>query len=276
MERKFGRYAISNLMFYIIIVYGVGFLIMKTMPGLYWSWLSLDVNAILHGQIWRLVTFLMYPPSTDFFYIIFSLYLYYMIGTQLEYQWGAFRFNMYFLTGVIGHILAAFIAYFTLGLTGIMFPMTTSYLNLSLFFAFAALYPNMEFLLFFVLPIKVKWLALVDGLIFAYEIFRSVKNGIMYSPAYFATGVCAVLSILNFILFFSMTKEMKRFSYKEVKRKQAYHREVKRASSGTRHKCAICGRTEQDGEHLEFRYCSKCNGNFEYCQDHLFTHEHVK
>ena len=106
------------------------------------------MRAILHGQIWRLVTFLMYPPSSDFLFIVFSLYLYYMIGRQLEYQWGAFRFNVYFFVGVIGHILAAFIAYFALGLTGITFPMTTYYLNLSLFMAFAAQYPDMEFLLF--------------------------------------------------------------------------------------------------------------------------------
>ena len=199
-----------------------------------------------------------------------------MIGQQLEYQWGAFRFNLYFLVGVIGHIAAAFLAYFVLGLTGIYFPMTTNYLNLSLFFAFAALYPNTEFLIFFVLPIKVKWLAILDGVFFAYEIFQSVKNGLMVHPMYFASGVCAILALINFFIFFTQTREMKRYSYKEVKRRQTYQREVKSASSGTRHKCAICGRTELDGEHLEFRYCSKCNGNYEYCQDHLFTHEHVK
>lgn len=276
MERKFGKYAISNLMHYIIILYGVGFVIMKFAPMMYWQYLCLDVNAILHGQIWRLVTFLVYPPSTDFIYIIFSLYLYYMIGTQLEYQWGAFRFNVYFLTGVIGHIVAAFVAYFALGLTGMYFPMTTNYLNLSLFFAFAALYPNVEFLLFFILPIKVKWLAILDGVFFAYEIFQSVKNGITVHPMFFANGVCAVLALINFLVFFAMSRDARRYSYKEVKRRKTYQREVKQASSGTRHKCAICGRTELDGDHLEFRYCSKCNGNYEYCQDHLFTHEHVK
>lgn len=276
MERKYGRYAIRNLMYYIIILYGIGFVVMKFAPSLYWGYLCLDVRAILHGQIWRLVTFLIYPPSTDFIYIIFSMYLYYMIGTQLEYQWGAFRFNVYFLTGVVGHILAAFIAYFALGLTGIYFPMTTNYLNLSLFFAYAALYPNVEFLLFFILPIKVKYLALLDGVFFVYNIFQSVKNGIMYSPAYFATGVCAIMSIVNFLLFFALTRNIKKYSYKEYNRKKTYRREVHQASRGSRHKCAICGRTEEDDPNLEFRYCSKCNGNYEYCQEHLFTHEHVK
>ena len=199
-----------------------------------------------------------------------------MIGTQLERQWGAFRFNLYFLVGVIRHILAAVVAYFVLGLTGIFFPMTTNYLNLSLFFAFAALYPNTQFLLFFVIPVKIKWLAILDGAFFAYEIFQSVKNGFAVHPIYFASGVCAILALINFFIFFTQSRDMKRYSYKEVKRRQSYQREVKSAASGTRHKCAICGRTELDGDHLEFRYCSKCNGDYEYCQDHLFTHEHVK
>ncbi len=276
MERKFGKYAVSNLMQYIIALYGAGFLIMNFTPSMYWMYLSLDVSAILHGQIWRLVTFLIYPPSTDFIYIIFAMYLYYMIGTQLEREWGSFRFNVYFLTGVLGHIIAAFIAYFTLGLTGIYFPMTTNYLNLSLFFAFAVLYPNVEFLVFFILPVKVKWLALLDGIYFAYDIFQSVRAGILVSPSYFANAVCAVMAILNFLLFFALTRNLKRYTYKEIHRKKVYRREVKRASSGSRHKCAICGRTEADGDNLEFRYCSKCNGNYEYCQDHLFTHEHIK
>ncbi len=121
----------------------------------------------------------------------FSLYLYYMIGRQLEYQWGAFRFNVYFFVGVIGHILAAFIAYFALGLTGITFPMTTYYLNLSLFMAFAAQYPDMEFLLFFIIPVKAKWLGMLDGVLFAWDIFRSVKNGILISPSLLCDGgVC--------------------------------------------------------------------------------------
>ena len=197
MERKFGKYAIHNLMFYIIVLYGCGFLIMNFAPAMYWSYLSLDVRAILHGQIWRLVTFLMYPPSSDFLFIVFSLYLYYMIGRQLEYQWGAFRFNVYFFVGVIGHILAAFIAYFALGLTGITFPMTTYYLNLSLFMAFAAQYPDMEFLLFFIIPVKAKWLGMLDGVLFAWDIFRSVKNGILISPSYFATAVCALMAVMK-------------------------------------------------------------------------------
>ncbi len=276
LERKFRKYAVPNLMNYVIFMYGIGFVIMNFAPTLYWGYLCLDFNAILHGQIWRLVTFLIYPPNTDFLWILISLYFYYMIGMQLERQWGAFRFNIYFLTGILGHIIAAGVVYFSTGLTGIFFPMTTNYINLSLFFAFAASYPNMEFLVFFVLPVKAKWLALLDGVLFAYDIYQSVYYGITVSAVYFANAVCAVLALLNFFVFFLMTRNLKRYTYKEVHRRRTYRREVHNASSGPRHKCAICGRTELDGDNLEFRYCSKCKGNYEYCQDHLFTHEHVK
>ena len=154
--------------------------------------------------------------------------------------------------------------------------MTTNYINLSLFFAFAASYPNVEFLVFFVLPVKAKWLALLDGILFASSIFDSVRYGVTVSAVYFSDAVCAVLALLNFFVFFLMTRNLKRYTYKEIHRKRTYRREVHQAGAGPRHKCAICGRTELDGENLEFRYCSKCKGNYEYCQDHLFTHEHVK
>ena len=147
------------------------------------EYLSLNANAILHGQIWRIVTFLLQPPDGSPIFIVFALYLYYMIGQNLEAAWGAFRFNLYFFTGVLFHLIAALIVYF---LTGISFPIGTSYLNLSLFFAFAALYPNVEFLLFFVIPIKVKYLALLDGAFFAFTILQGIL------PAY-AGGVFGIM-----------------------------------------------------------------------------------
>ncbi|EGC75955.1 hypothetical protein HMPREF0490_00597 [Lachnospiraceae bacterium 6_1_37FAA] len=99
LERKFGRYAIHNLMHYIIILYAVGFVLNLIAPGFYMEYLSLNANAILHGQIWRIVTFLLQPPDGSPIFIVFALYLYYMIGQNLEAAWGAFRFNLYFLPG---------------------------------------------------------------------------------------------------------------------------------------------------------------------------------
>jgi hypothetical protein len=269
-------------MFYVIALYTVGFALSLVAPEFYYQYLSLNIEAVFHGQIWRLVTFLMQPPSSSALFMVFALYLYYMIGRQLEYAWGAFRFNLYFLTGVLFHILAAILVYV---ITGISFPLGTFYLNLSLFFAFAALYPNEQFLLFMVIPIKVKYLACLDAAYFGYAIlqaFLPAYGGSVFGIVYKANALAAVVSILNFLIFYVSTRNMKRYSPKEVRRKKAYKKAVHEArreqhyEGGAKHKCAVCGRTELDDENLEFRYCSKCNGNYEYCQDHLFTHAHVK
>lgn len=283
LERKFGKYAIRNLMWYVTIIYAAGFVLELLSPYYYAMNLSLNMNAVFQGEVWRLVTFLLEPPSSSAIFMVFALYLYYMIGKQLEHEWGAFRFNLYFFTGVLFHILAALITYL---ITGISFRLGTSYLNLSLFFAFAALYPDVQFALFGVLPIKVKYLAWVDAAYFGYAILQAFLPAYGGDPFvgvfYQSNAIAAVVSILNFLIFYFSSRNMKRYTPKEIQRKRNYQREVKEAKqininkSGARHRCAVCGRTELDDENLEFRYCSRCNGNYEYCQDHLFTHEHVK
>lgn len=289
LERKFGKYAIPNLMVYIIGLYILGLVIQIAGGDFYTNYLSLDVHMILKGQVWRIITFIIAPPAdSSMFFMIFTLYLYYMLGNTLENVWGAFKFNMYFLMGIIFNVIAAFLIYFVFGES---FPLTTYYLNMSLFFAFAITYPDMEFLLFFILPIKVKWLAIIDavymgativfGYIFSYlpysvqiRIFTPLIDlGIVPSPV---IATAALVSILNFIIFFLMTRNYKKYSPKEIHRKNKYKKQVHQAHDGSRHKCAMCGRTDTDFPELTFRYCSKCNGNYEYCQDHLFTHEHVK
>lgn len=276
-ERKFSRYAIRNLMYYIMILYAVGIVIQIFMPMLYWRFLSLNAGAILHGQIWRIITFIIYPPMgtmaplgssmgvmmSDLLFNGIALSLYYSLGTNLERTWGAFRFNVYFFMGIIGHVLAAVIGYLVFG--QLMF-LTTTYLNLSLFFAFAVTYPDLQFLLFMVIPVKAKVLAIFDGIFFAY--------GFIVGGA--AERCAIVLSLANFLIFFLMTRNVSRYAPKEVKRRREFRNQTKIVpAGGVRHRCAVCGRTEKDGENLEFRYCSKCAGNYEYCQDHLYTHQHV-
>lgn len=282
LERKFGRYAIPNLMYYIIILYGVGFVLNMVNGNFYYQYLALDIGAVLHGQIWRLVTFIIQPPSNSLIFIVFAMYLYYMIGNQLERAWGAFRFNVYFFSGMFFHILAAFILYFIMGLS---LPMSAWYLNMSLFFAFAAIYPDMEFLVFFILPVKVKWLAILDGLYFLYTVvqaFLPAYGGGILGIVYKANAVAAVVSILNFVIFFFGSRNVRPYTPKQMKRKHEFKKNIKQArktmnyGNGASHRCAVCGRTDLDDAGLEFRYCSKCNGNYEYCQDHLFTHTHVR
>ena len=141
LERKYGKYAIPNLMFYVVILYVVGFVFDLIAPEFYYNYLSLDMSAVLRGQIWRLVTFIIQPPATNLLFVIFTLYLYYMIGRQLEFVWGSFRFNLYYFMGVLFHIVAALLAHF---IFPIALPMGTYYLNMSLFFAYAAIYPILQ------------------------------------------------------------------------------------------------------------------------------------
>lgn len=284
LERKFGKYAIPNLMIYIIMLYAAGFVLKIINPTFYAEYLSLNAAAILHGQVWRIVTFIINPPSTSLVFIVFVLYMYYMLGVQLERVWGSFRFNLYFFSGMLFTVLASILVYLV---TGLNLTMDTWYLNMSLFFAFAALYPDLEFLLFMVIPIKAKWLAVVDGLYFVYAIVQAFLpaygGNAVYGIYYKANAVAAVVSILNFLIFFLGSKNAQPYRPGQMRRKHEYKKKVQQASrpqniyaNGARHRCAVCGRTELDDPKLEFRYCSKCNGNYEYCQEHLFTHQHVK
>ena len=260
MERKFGRYAIHGLMKYICILYIIGLFINVAAPQVYYYYLSLNPERILHGEIWRIFTFLLQSPNTSIIFFIFTLYLYYMLGQTLESVWGAFKFNVYYLSGVIFTIIGSFIAYFV---TGNVYLMDTYYINMSLFLAFAFIFPDMELLLMFLIPVKIKWLAYLDIALFVYEIIIGSIG----------TKISIILALLNFVIFFfSMMKT--RVSPKQMKRRAAYTKAVKKAPS--KHRCAVCGRTDETNPELEFRFCSKCNGNYEYCQDHLFTHTHVQ
>lgn len=287
LEKKFGNYAIKNLMYYIIMLYALGFVILLVKPDIYYNFLSLNAEAILHGQIWRIFTYIIYPPTGSLITILISLYFYYVIGTMLERQWGTFRFNLYFFSGVLFHALAAMIIYLT---SGMILEMGTYYLNLSMFFAFAAMFPDMQVLFMWLIPIKMKYLAWIDGIYFAVTIFaglfadklsaamiyRLASFGIVANKAY---AVAALVSLLNFLLYATSFRSVRRMAPKEVYRRKTYEQKVQHAQppkNAPRHKCVICGRTEKDFPDLEFRYCSKCEGNYEYCQDHLFTHEHVK
>lgn len=183
MENKYGHKAIPNLMMTVVIGMAIVFVADLLNPSVnLQSYLYLSRDAILHGQVWRLLTFIFLPPDSSLLFILFSLYFYYWIGSALENQWGSFRFNMYYLCGVLGTVAACFI-------TG---SADNFFLNMSLFFAFAALYPDMQVLLFFILPIKVKWLAWVDAALF---LFQFITGGI-------STKVAIVMSLLNFFIFF--------------------------------------------------------------------------
>ncbi|MGN1314132.1 MAG: hypothetical protein ACI4VG_03855 [Lachnospiraceae bacterium] len=275
MERKLGKYAIHNLSLYLIICYAFGYII-QIVNSDFFAYLTLEPVYILRGQIWRLMTWILVPPSTsNIFFTLIMLYFYYSIGTNMERVWGAFRYNMYLFSGMLFTILGAFLTfaiyYFAYGMmaAGIGYYVSTYYVNMSIFLAYAATFPQMQvviFLLIFPIPIRVKWLGIIYGVMLVISALQSNMVG----------RIMILASLLNFILFFLASRNRMYASPKEIHRRQVYRQQVKKAQPITKHKCAICGRTDESNPELEFRFCSKCDGNYEYCQDHLFTHEHVK
>ena len=287
LRRKLEKYAIPNLTLYLIICYGIGYLMQYLVPAGY-QYLMLDPFLVLKGQVWRLVTWILIPPdSSNIFFVLITLYLYYSLGGLLERIWGTYKYNVYLFSGLLFTILGAFVLcgysvlmgaqptmytglYLLNNCSAVYFgQFSTYYINMSIFLACAASIPDVQVLLMFIFPIKVKWLGIVYGIIL---LVNCIQGGI-------ATWIVVIFSLLNFLVFFLRSKGKMHLSVGQIKRQQEFHQKMRSAGQTkgiTRHKCAICGRTELDGDDLEFRFCSKCNGNYEYCQYHLFTHEHVK
>ena len=275
LERKLGRYAIPNLTVYLLAGYVIGCGIIYLMPNLI-GWLTLEPALILRGQIWRIISWVLIPPTTNPISLLFLVLLYYSLGTALERTWGTFRYNVYIFSGILFTVIAVFILYGVFfALYGTEVPLSsiglvsTNYITMSIFLAFAAIYPDMEVLLYFVLPIKMKWMALVYAVM---ALYYFITGGIV-------SRVAIAASLLNFDIFFLSSRNMRRFGPREQARKAKFRKQSRphmTYAGGARHRCAVCGRTELDDPNLEFRFCSKCKGNYEYCQDHLFTHEHVK
>lgn len=290
-EKKFGKYAIRNISLYMIVCYVFGYIIELIKPE-FFAMLTLDpYKIIMEFQIWRLFTWVIIPPGPISFWVVISLYFYWSIGSNLEHTWGTYKYNMYLLTGFLCTILGSFLYLFVgtmmfyptltqsggtltevMELVGYLASMSfsTYYVNMSILLLFAFTFPDIQVLLLFVIPIKVKWLGIAYAVVLGYSAVQAAIYG------NYPTVIVIIMSLLNFMIFFIKHKRRVKITPKQVKRRVVYRTKAHMANMSSRHKCAICGRTEADGEHLEFRYCSKCNGNYEYCQDHLFTHTHVK
>ena len=322
MERKVGRYAVPQLTKYMILSYIIGYILYFIEVGTQipiLEFILLSPGKILHGQIWRLFTWIFMPPSAPGIFTIIMLFFYYQIGSALEQTWGDFKYNLYIFSGLLLMVIGAFALYaFGHSVDGMF---TTYYVNLSIFLAFAACYPDMQVMLYFLIPLKIKYLAFVDV---AFLVYQALVSS-------WPERVSIIVSLLNFLIFFFTTRNYKSISPGEYARKKNFKKAFERgpyyqgnqkragwsSQSGgfgksgqegqgaqgqkaagntaqhsgssafhtvwkkddgqiTKHRCAICGRTELDGDMLEFRFCSKCAGNYEYCQDHLFSHAHVK
>ena len=303
-ERKFGKYAIKNLSLYLIIAYVIGYVLEILNPQIT-TLLSFNPYWIFKGQIWRLFTWILMPPEEMSIFVIIMLLLYYQLGQGLERTWGTYRYNLYMFSGFVFTIAGAFVLYgilmllyYTNAMSGSMASemlmygiadpgyyygliisscVSTYYINMSIFLAYAATYPEEQLLFYFIIPIKIKWFGIIYGVYILIDIFQAFKYNTTIVGI--VITVLIVLSLLNFFIYRVTGRHGNRFNPKQVKRRHEYRQSIKHADAvkyegGARHKCVICGRTELDNPNLVFRYCSKCTGNKEYCQDHLFTHTH--
>lgn len=264
---KHPNFGLSNLMLYIVIGTGAMWLLsMMDTTGMLESLLYLSPEMILkHGQVWRLLSFAFVPGNSGIWELFF-LYFYYMIGRTLEQTWGTARFNIFVIGGILLTVIYSFAVYL---IGGISFSVGAHFIYMSMFFSFATLYPDMQVLLFFIIPIRIKWLALLNALYFVVEI--------VMLP--FPYNLLPVIAMLNYFVFFggSLIDGLKRSrrpkNSKDFKRKVSQIKYEEKLKSFT-YKCEVCGRTENDDPELEFRYCSRCAGYHCFCGDHINSHIH--
>ena len=261
---KHPDFGIPNLMRYIVIANAV-FWLMGAINPVLMNYLLFNPALILRGQIWRLVSFVFIPPSTGVLAFI-AFYFYYWIGSTLENQWGTGQFTIYFFTGVILTIVYGFAIYF---ITGRSMSLSSTYIFLSMFFSFAALFPDMQVLFMCIIPVKMKYLALVDAAFFALSVVTTP----------FPENLLPVVAVLNFLIFCGAELWHMVRGSRTTKNAVNFRRESRRiryeqAQKLYTHKCAVCGRTDTDYPELEFRYCSRCAGYHCFCQDHINNHIH--
>ncbi len=250
LERRFGKIGIPNLTYYLIAGQVVTYLLAYASPS-YRDLLTLQGNMVLQGQLWRLVTFLFVPFSENPFFILFAWFMYYLFGSTLEQEWGTFRYNLYILIGIATTLL-----------TASLFPLqtlTNGYLFASIFLAFAYLNPEYRLLIFFIIPVKVKWLAILTWI----ALVASILSGTL------ETKTLVVLSLVNFFLFFGESI----YAAITLRRKHiAYEAKSIVESQKSFMECAVCHATEMDNK--AFYDCDECKLVNTYCEDHIYDHTH--
>ena len=256
LERALGRFAIPNLTLYLVIGQ-VGVYLALMLGRLDPEWFVLIPQLVLAGQGWRLLTFLLAPPSASVIFIAFAWWIFYLMGNALEAYWGAFRYNLFLLLGYVLTVGLAFLAP--------AWPVRNGFLASSVFLAFAYLNPNFELAIFFILPVKIKWLALLTWIFFAYQ--------------FIVGGVAARLQIIaavgNFFIFFANDIWLGAKQHRRRMMGEATRLASVAAAGQPRHRCRTCGKTDLSNPELDFRYCSKCAGDQCYCSEHIFNHVHV-
>ena len=240
LERRIGRFAIPNLIVFVVGGMAMVWVLSQSRPDAVGR-LVLDMDAVRRGEVWRLVTFLLIPPRTSPIWVLVNLYFTWWVGSSLEQHWGAFKFNVYYFIGALGTMAAALI----------VGPTSNTWLDSSLFLAFATVFPDVTILLFFILPIKVKWLG----------ILAAVGIAVAATLGDWGTRASIIAALVNYILFFGgHWRDVGR--QRGVAVRQRAVREQFRSSVPVlgQRSCAICGVREADGADIRVCSCAKCGG----------------
>lgn len=265
------RFGIPNLMRVVVIGTVIVYILQMFAGYEAISFLTFNLEGLKRFELWRLVTFIFVPNYSGAFGLLISLYFYYWIGSTLEQHWGTAKFNLYYLGGVVLTVLGVTICSLITGLHGATIA-GTNYVNLSMFLAFAAMFPDVQVLLFFVIPVKMKWLAWLDIAVFVLDVVRSIAVGNVFGI------VLPIVALLNFAVFIwpEVKYQADRIQYRHSRQTVQFKKAVKQQQQqkGYHHKCCVCGKTDTDFPDMQFRYCSKCAGYHCYCQDHIFSHVH--
>ena len=251
LKRRLERLAIPRLTLWLIgaqlVMFGLHYSDPRIVAGL-----VLVPQKVLQGQWWRVLTFVLIPMSLKPLWLLLDIYVFWLIGTALENTWGAPRYNLFLLIGWVATAAAAFIIPNGLAANGFLYGST--------FLAFAFLYPDFLFYLFFVLPVRVKYLAWVTWGFY----LLAFLNGT------WMTRVLILAAVLNFLLFF----------YRQIwQRVRHGHRRMKLKATAVpaepvMHRCSLCGITDRSHPQMEFRYCTRCTGTLCYCLNHINAHQH--
>lgn len=263
------RLGIPGLMRYIVGANAVIYLLSLFARGGSLNFLCMDPASVLRGELWRIVTYVLLPTNGGIFLVI-SLFFYYWLGESLERLWGSTKFTVYYVSGTLLTALASLLAYL---IDGISVPVYGAvYVNTALFLAFALNYPDAMVNIYFIIPVKMKWLAALEGILYVLSVVTAI------AARMWGQALMPIVALLNLFVFFTPDFLRKADRVKAHTRPQAvqFRRAVKeqQRQKGYHHKCSVCGRTDTDYPDLQFRYCSKCAGYHCFCEDHIFNHTH--
>ena len=254
LEKRLRRFAIPRLTLILIFGQVLVYMLSYRNPAALQMFVLVP-RKVLQGEWWRLIAFLFLPPCTKLIFAFFAYYLFYLFGSALEAHWGDFRYNVYIFVAYVATVASVFLVP-----NGAA---TNAYIGGSIFLAFAYLYPDFTLHIFFVLPVKVKYMAWITWFVY----------GMKLAGGSWMVRLHVLAAVGNFLLFFGRdiwlrAKSGKRRMEGEVRRIREKNKPF--------HCCAVCGKTERSDPATDFRVCPECHGAPDYCEEHIHDHQHIQ